>query len=275
MTVPVHAFDADNGLFYRHVPPTNDNGLTVVFFNALTGETAMWEGAIGDTLRAAGHGTLSFNFRGQADSPFGPGTALDAQTIVEDARRLINALAPGRVVLCGLSIGGLFAAECWRGGLAGATVAGLVLINTLRKDGPRLRWINDALVRCASVGGLELFRDLYAPLLFNEDWQAANRANFLKDGGYTPLAPDHGHYNLLAHAGTADWNFDWSTLTMPVLVVTGLQDHVFLEPAVVDDLAATIPDHRRLDMVDAAHILPAERPEALARALNDFLAEVS
>lgn len=269
--MPIHSLDADNGIFYRHTPPAAEGGRTVVFFNALTGETAMWEGTIGETLRAAGHGTLSFNFRGQADSPFSPGQGMDAASIVADARSLIAHVQPGPVVLCGLSIGGLFAAQAWRDGLDGASVEGVVLINTLRRDGARLQWIGDALVRCAEVGGLDLFRDLYAPLLFNDQWLAENRANFLKPGGYDPLPPEAGHYGLLANSGTADWDFPWASLTMPVLVVTGLQDHVFLETAVVDELVAMLPRAQRLDMADAAHILPAERPAPLAAALLDFL----
>ena len=273
--IPVHQIDAENGLFYRHTPPARDGGQTMVFFNALTGDTGMWEATIGESLRIEGHGTLSFNFRGQPESPFSCEVAIDAATIIADARSLIAALKPGRVVLCGLSIGGLFAAQAWRDGLAGAEVAGMVLINTLRKDGPRLQWIGDALVRCAGVGGLELFRDLLTPLLLNQDWLADNRVNFLRDSGYTPLAKDAGHYNLLAHAGTADWDFPWEALDTPVLVVTGLQDHVFLEADVVDELAQRLPQGQRLDMLDAGHILghilPAERPAELSTALNDFL----
>lgn len=271
--MPTLQVDRGNALFYLHAPAT-PGGRSFVFFNALTGDTAMWEGTIGERLRDAGHGTLSFNYRGQADSPFTPGTALDAKLIVEDASRLLAALEPQEVILTGLSIGGLFAARAWLAGLDRISVRGLVLINTLRRDGPRLAWINDALVRCAEVGGLTLFRDLYAPLLFNEAWLAQNRPNFLKPGAYAPLAPESGHYQLLSHAGSADWNLPYEALTLPVLVVTGLQDHVFFERDDVDRLYARLPDARRIEMANAGHLLPAERPDELAAALLDFAREV-
>lgn len=271
--MPTFEIDPDNAIFYLHSAPTAAQGMTFVFFNALTGDTGMWEGAIGSCLRQAGHGTLSFNLRGQTGSPFAPGTRLDASRMVDDARRLLAALAPQNVVLTGLSIGGLFAAQAWLAGLGGLKVRGLVLINTLRTDGPRLRWISDALVRCAEVGGLTLFRDLYAPLLFNQDWLAANRANFLKPGPYQPLAPESGHYQLLANASSADWDLPYEDLALPVLVITGLQDHVFLDREDVDRLYARLPHARRIDMADAGHLLPAERPEALASALLDFARE--
>jgi pimeloyl-ACP methyl ester carboxylesterase len=84
---------------------------------------------------------------------------------VADAVVLLKQLQPTRPVLVGLSIGGLFAARAW---IAGIAAEALVLINTLRKPSIRLQWIGDALVRAAEVGGLDLFRDLYLPLLMNQ-----------------------------------------------------------------------------------------------------------
>jgi 3-oxoadipate enol-lactonase len=266
--------DGENGLFHLHTPPVAREGKTLVFFNALTGDTAMWEGTIAARVRAAGHGTLSFNYRGQAGSPYTPGTALDAALIIEDARRLLAGLNPARPLLVGLSIGGLFSAYAWLAGLGGLKAEGLVLVNTLRRDGPRLRWINDALVRCAEVGGLELFRDLYAPLLFGEAWQERNRASFLKPDAYLPLPRDSGIYNLLRHAGTASWELPYENLALPVLVMTGLQDRVFHDPDDVERLAARLPRARRLDMAAAGHLLPAELPDEFAAALLDFAREI-
>ncbi len=268
--MPIFEIAEQDGLHYAHEAPTASTGRTFVFFNALTGDSGLWEAEIGPRLRAAGHGTLTFNYRGQEGSPFGDPDSLGPEAIVADAGRLIAATAPARPVLVGLSIGGLFAARAW---LAGAPAEGLVLVNTLRRDGPRLRWIGDALVRAAEVGGLELLRDLYVPLLFNEAWLAENRDAFLGEAPYRPIDRDGGPYNLLRLGGTADWDLPYERLTLPVLIVTGLQDRMFLDPADVEALAARIPSARRVDMADAAHMLPAERPAALVEALLDFVGE--
>ena len=271
--MPVHTIAAGDALFFEHHPPGKENGCTFVFFNALTGDTGMWEGVIGPVLRSAGHGTLAYNMRGQANSPFSEGTTLDMHLIVRDALSLLNETRPVRPVFVGLSIGGLFAA---RACLEGAVCHGLVLINTLRKDGPRLQWIGDALVRAAEVGGLDLFRDLFLPLLMNEQWLAGQRPNFIKPGAsYSPLAADSGHYKLLAEAGrSSDWNLPYESLNMPVLVVTGLQDHVFLETDVVDTLFARLPRARRVDLPEAGHLIPAEYPEKTADLLLSFAEEI-
>jgi len=269
----VYTLGPNDALYYEYHPPGNDKGCTFVFFNALTADTSAWETVIGPQARSAGHGTLAYNMRGQADSPFSPGLKLDMNLIVEDASRLLTELNPLRPILVGLSIGGLFAATTW---LKGADAMGLVLINTLRKDGPRLRWISDALVRAVEVGGLDLFRDLFLPLLMNENWQHENRPNFLKPKDtYQPLDKDSGHYKLLAEVGrTSNWNLPYEKLEIPTLVITGLEDHVFLERNTVDDLFSQIPNGQRVDMPDAGHLIPAEKPEALADILTSFAEEV-
>jgi pimeloyl-ACP methyl ester carboxylesterase len=247
-------------------------GCTFVFFNALTGDISSWENVIGPMVRKKGHGTLVYNMRGQSRSRFSQDVKLDSDLIVEDVGRLLEKVKPVRPVFVGLSIGGLFAVRAW---LVGARPLGLVLINTLRRNGPRLQWISDAMVRAAEVGGLDLFRDLYLPLLMNERWQAANRPNFLRNEPYKPLATDSGHYKLLAEAGrSADWEVPYESLDLPVLVVTGLQDRVFLDLNDVDELFARLPNARRLDMDEAGHLIPVEQPEALGQALIDFAMEL-
>ena len=272
--MPDFQIGPQDSLYYEFAPPATENGNTCIFFNALTGDTNNWEAVIGPRLREAGHGTLAYNLRGQVNSTFSPGTKLDVDLIVDDAIALLNEIKPPRPILVGLSIGGLFAARAW---LKKAEALGLVLINTLRQDGPRLKWIGDALVRAAEVGGLDLFRDLFLPLLMNEEWLATNRSNFLKsEPEYESLSPDTGHFKLLAEAGReADWDLPYESLELPVLIVTGLQDHVFLEKDVVNDLFSRLPNGRRIDIPDAGHLIPAERPEALVDCLLSFIKEVS
>ncbi len=258
-----------DALFYDYTPPSDVSGVTFCFFNALTADTGAWEAVIAPKLREQGHGVLVYNMRGQTGSPFDPSTRLTPNLIVDDAVTLFTHVRPVRPVLVGLSIGGLFAGQTL---LAGVEACGLVLINTLRKDSARLRWINDALVRAAEVGGLELFRDLFLPLLMNEQWLYANRESFLQpEAAYQPLPKESGHYKLLAEAGReADWDLPYEELRVPVLVVTGLEDHVFLESEAVAELLARLPNARRIDLPNAGHLIPAERPEDIAGMLLDF-----
>jgi pimeloyl-ACP methyl ester carboxylesterase len=271
--MPVLQLGPEDGLYYEWEAARDADGLTFVFVNAITGDLGMWEARIGPALRADGHGTLGYNFRGQARSPVPASRALSDRQIVDDLAMLLGKLEPSRPVLVGLSIGGLFAA---RAHLAGTSCAGLVLINTLRRMGPRLAWLNEAMRRALKVGGPALTRELLTPLLAGEAFLAANREAMLPAGqDYTPPAPDSGIARLIDAMAATDWTLDYSRLSVPVLLLTGLQDRVFHDAVDVASLARTIPDHRRIDLPEAGHLLPAEAPDAVLAALRGFAAELA
>lgn len=269
--MPHFEISPGNALYYQHTPPARDDAQTFVFVNALTGSTNAWEAEIGPALRAQGFGTLSYNFRGQDDSPFTPETELTPDLIVDDLRALLVGIAPARPVLVGLSIGGLFAAQAV---LKGARAEALVLLNTLREIGPRIAWVNDALPHLVARGGVRLFLDAFFPLLVNQEMAEEKRADFLGDAPYEPLDPAHGHANLMRNSPATDWNLPYEQLDLPVLLVTGLQDRVFLDIDVVDRLAKRLPRAERIDWPDAGHLLPQERPAKLAHGLSAFAASL-
>lgn len=259
---------AGNTLTYDLIEPS-ERGYTFVFFNALSGDKEMWRSTVGDALTGACHGMLLYNLRGQAGSETTQ-TDIDCASIIADAKALLAHVKPARPIHVGLSIGGLFALEAHLAGGAGRAEA-IVLINTLRKPSPRLDWVNDAVVRAARVGGFDLMKDLYSPLLMNTDWQAENRPAFLKDEAtYTGCPPDDRALMLLKSGATADWNVAYEQVNVPVLSITGLQDRVFLNRDDVAELAARMPQCTCLDMADAGHMIPVERPAALSAALTGF-----
>ena len=264
--MPQHIIDQRNAIAYNH--KFGQNGMpTFVFFNALTGTDAMWRAVIAPALEAEGYGTLSWNYRGQEGSPVSAEAEITAASMTSDAITLLKALAPLRPIYVGMSIGGLFAINAH---LQGSRAEAMLLINTLRIDGPRLRWVNAATHRAARTGGLRLLRDLYGPLIFGEPWQASNFETALADEPYEPLAPDHNDARLLASGGTADWNLPYESITVPVTVLSGLQDRVFFDIAVVDRLTKRIPDARRVDLEHAAHMLPIEDPKAVITACREL-----
>ncbi|MEL6962604.1 MAG: alpha/beta hydrolase [Pseudomonadota bacterium] len=253
----------NNTLFFEYQEPRETDGATFVFFNALTGDTSAWEAEIGPALREAGHGTLIWNFRGQKDSTFSSPEVITADGIVQDAVALLKDVMPRNPVFVGLSIGGLFAAKAH---LSDAPCKGLLLINTLRKPGPKLDWTNRAAHRAALVGGGRLIQDLMLPHLTGPAWQAANSDNFLKDEPYEPLDPQCGAARLLAAGIGADWNLAYEDLTMPVTVLSGLQDHVFYNAADVAELTKRLPKAETIDISDIGHLVTMERPAAITRA---------
>jgi len=258
----------EDTLYYEWTPPSRARAPSFVFVNPITGDVSMWNARIVPALGEAGCGTLVYNFRGQAHSTCKAGTVLDDQLIVADLMALLASVQPPQPILTGLSIGGLYAA---RAVLNGTAAAGLVLINTLRRITPRIAWMNDASVRVMALGGPNLMKDLYFHLLVGESYQAAHRTEFLAaEPDYQPMPSDSGLFNLLTWMGSADWEVDWSQLALPTLVVTGTQDRVFYDAAIVDELFAQLPQGHRLDVAEAGHMLPIETPDPLIAALLEL-----
>ena len=255
-----------NSIYFEYDPP-NAGGKTLVFVNALTGNTGAWQSVVAPRCRAAGMGTLCWNFRGQVESQFSEDKILDADLITADLIALIEEIAPQNPVLVGLSIGGLFAS---RAILSGIKADGLVLLNTLRIIGPRIAWINDAMLAAVRTGGFPLLLDLYLPLLTNEDFQRDNRAKFLDTKTYTAENPANGHFKLMEAAGSADWDVPYQNLDLPILTVTGLQDRLFLDMNDVAELRTRFKNDKHLEWDDAGHLLPLEHPVRLAEALIEF-----
>ncbi|MDA1101425.1 MAG: alpha/beta hydrolase [Proteobacteria bacterium] len=269
--MPVLQLNDHEGLYYEWDQPCRVDAPTFVFVNAITGDAGMWQTEIGPALRDRGFGTLCYNFRGQANSPFEEGRDLTENIIIQDLRLIVEQLEIKQPILIGLSIGGLYAAKAV---LAGLKVAGLVLINTLRKIGPRLDWINAGTLRLMQVAGPNLMRDVMTPLLFGPDYLEAHRHEFLADDTvYEPLAAKSGAMNLITWMGKTEWAIDYSQLKCPVLVMVGPNDRVFFDAAIVDELYASLPNARRVDVPEAGHMLPVEAPAAFIEAVTSFVGD--
>lgn len=253
-------------LYYEYEPP-GAAGKTFVFVNALTGSYQMWQAVIAPKLRAAGYGTLVYNFRGQAESRTAPSTRPTPTQIVDDLVLLCRRIDPPKPILVGLSIGGLFAAQAFA---KGVPAAGLVLINTLRKPSERLAWINQAMAHGVKAGGFRMIMELTLPMLVNPERLAEMRPSVQTGEPYQPVDPDDGGYRLMVESTATDWDFPWQSLSVPVLLTVGAHDRVFYVADDVDELAARIPNVTRIDFADAGHLIPAERPDAFAMTLLEF-----
>ncbi len=258
--------DPENAIHAVHHPPA-PHRQTFVFLNSMGATTDVWETRIAPRLRESGFGTLSFDYRGQGKSRFGPDARLEPAEIVADIRAVIDRLAPARPILVGLSIGGLFGAQAV---LAGTRAEGLVLINTLRKQNAQVEWINTLEERLIGLGGMPLVLDVLRPVLSGRDQLEKLRDSHLPPEGYTPWPEEHPRRRLAEGVKTADWNIAWADLTLPVLVLTGLHDRLFRIQEDVDELTALLPDARTVTYADGGHSLQAEHPERFVADLIDF-----
>jgi len=257
---------AGEKLYYEYVAPGTKTK-TFVFINALTGNTGMWSGAICQKLQAAGFGTLCYNFRGQIDTTFADDTDLTPDLIVDDLGRLMVEINPPSPILVGLSIGGLFAAQAY---LGGTQACGLVLINTLRKPGQRLDWINQAMVRLAKLGGGRLVMLANMPTIASPDLLAKMWDFSFSDEPYEQPVESDGLLRLMIGSLQTDWDIAYEKLNLPVLILTGKYDRVFRIDADINELKARIPEAEEKIYHDAGHLIPLENPDKFTDDLLMF-----
>lgn len=262
--------DAQTAIHVIHHPPQGDKA-TFVFLNSMGANTAVWEDTLAPSLRAQGFGTLSFDYRGQGQTRFGPDATLTPAEIIADTGTVLTRVAPQKPILVGLSIGGLFGASAL---LGGAKADGLVLINTLRKQNAQVEWINTLEERLIGMGGMPLVLDVLRPVLSGVDQLEKLRPTHLPAEGYTPWPEDHPRRRLAEGVKQAKWDIAWQDLALPVLVMTGLKDRLFRIQSDVDELTARLSDARTVVYEKGGHSLQAEYPDRFVSDLIEFATDI-
>ena len=102
--MPMLDLGPEDAIYYDWTPPAEGKA-SFVFVNPISGDTGLWTGVILPALKTKGLGALVYDFRGQTQSAYKPGTALTADLIVDDLKRIVDHVAPPKPILAGLSIG--------------------------------------------------------------------------------------------------------------------------------------------------------------------------
>ncbi|MGV3570085.1 MAG: alpha/beta fold hydrolase [Ramlibacter sp.] len=179
---------------------------------------------------------------------------------------------PGRLALCGASMGGMVAMEAAR--QAPDRVAGLALLGT--DANPE----SDDMCRLRETA-IELFgqgrvRDVIEPnvaFAFHPD--NAQRTDLVD--AYLEFVLEAGAQQLIrqnrAVIGRPDARKHLPRLQCPVLVMCGEQDQL-TPPGKSRQIAALVPQARLVMVPRCGHMLTMERPEVVNAALAEWLADV-
>ena len=240
--------------------------LPLVFSNSLGTDFRIWDGVV---ERLAGtRPIVLYDKRGHGLSDLGtPPYRIDDH--VADLAGLLDALALPRVVVCGLSVGGLVAQ-----GLHAAhpgRVAALVLADTAHRIGDDALW--NARIDAVREHGLASIADATLERWFSARFlDPANAAA----AGYRNLlvrASAEGYAGTCAAVRDADFSEQARRIDVPTLCLVGEHD-VATPPALVAELAARIPGARLETIAGAGHLPCVERPDVTARLVADFLDEL-
>jgi 3-oxoadipate enol-lactonase len=241
----------------------------VVLSHALGLDLTMWDG-LARSLSDAGHPVLRYDQRGHGASSVPPGPyTMDA--LVDDAARLVREWGRGPVAFVGLSMGGMVAQ-----GLAvkhPELLRGIVVANSTARypEAAAPNWAQ----RIAAVesGGMPAVVEMVLERYFSAGFRAEH-PDVVARYRDTVLRSDPAGYVACCRAIAAvDWLDRLGTVELPALVIAGALD-VGATPAMSQAIAERIRGSRLVVLDDVAHLSSAERPEAFASLVTEFLGEL-
>ncbi|HEX7385516.1 MAG TPA: alpha/beta fold hydrolase [Burkholderiaceae bacterium] len=245
------------------------DGVPVVLSHALGLDLSMWDALAGEL--GAQRAVLRYDQRGHGGSAL-PGGPYTMDELVDDAARLIREWGRGPVAFVGLSMGGMVAQ-----GLAiryPELVRGIVVANSTSKYPPEAAPAWAQRIERVEAGGMPAIADLVIERYFSEAFRAGE-AQTVARYRETVLRSDPAGYAACCRAiRDVDWTDRLSQVKAPALVIAGALD-VGATPAMSRAIAERIAGSRLVVLDDVAHLSSAERPQALAALVREFVAALA
>lgn len=240
-------------------------GTPLVFINSLGSDLRIW-GAVAAHF-APHFPVLRYDKRGHglSDSPNGPYTLA---ALAADLHNLLNFLEMGRVILVGVSVGGMIALHY--ASQHPQRVAGLVLCDTAAKLGTTDYWEE----RRAAIArdGMAALAPAILSRWFAPSFALSRPSEYQGYHNMLARTPVNGYLATCAALRDADLRPLVGQITTPALVLCGAEDTA-TPPDMVQELAAALPNARFELIRGAGHTPSVEQPAALAAQIAAFLQE--
>ena len=186
------------------------------------------------------------------------------------AQRIL-ANAPPRFALIGLSMGGYVSFELLR--QAPDRVAKLALLDTTaRPDLPEQTEQRKRQIDMARSGRFAAISDLLFPKFVAASRQNDRALQSIVRTMAEEVGPEAFVRQQTAILNRVDSRPELALVRCPTLVVVGEHD-VLTPPDRAAEIAAAIPSARQVVIADCGHLSALEQPQAVTRALTEFLAE--
>jgi 3-oxoadipate enol-lactonase len=251
-------FDAD-GTVLHHARA--GQGRPLVFVNSLGSDFRIWDDVLPAlTPRAK---VIRYDKRGHGLSDLGP---ISMEGHVADLAALLDGLATGPAVVCGLSVGGQIAL-----GLSAARpdlVRGLILMDTGHRIGTPEIW--DERIATIESGGIAAAAEATLARWFTPEFHATRPADLAGARNMLTRTPVPGYLGTCRAIRDADFTRAAQAVSVPTLCIVGDQDGS-TPPDLVHDLAALIPGARFEVVAKAGHLPCIEQPGTTAALIGGFL----
>ena len=152
-----------------------------------------------------------------------------------------------------------------RGSVSPDTISPLEVLGIHARDEAEQR-------RYAELWAQAMWEDAERILAFQRAYvEAGTRAG--QDGQVTLVYPPEWEAHIFATAPADIWRYI-PKLTIPVLVIRGEQSDTF-RPQAQRRMARLLPDAQFIQIPDAGHLVPMERPDETGAAVIEFLQHIA
>lgn len=248
-----------------HHTDSGGTGPAVVLAHAIGCDHRMWDALV--PRLAKRWRAVAFDARGHGASPVVPGPCT-LEDLADDAAALLDRLGIARAHWVGLSMGGMvgqaFALRY------PARLDRLVIANSTSGYGPGGRTMWDSRMRLVREGGLAAIREMVAQRYFSDEFRVRHAAEVRQVMDRFMQTPAEGYLACCEAIAALDYVEALPRIRARTLVIAGELD-VGTPPAMSEAIAARIPGARLEVIPGAAHLSSAEKPEAFARLVEEFL----
>lgn len=248
----------------HHALTGPQGGPALVLVNSLGTDFRLWDAFLPHL--APGWRVLRWDFAGHGLSEPMDGPCTIARH-ADDLAALMDATGLARAAVFGVSVGGQIAQA-----LAAAhpgRVRGLIAADTAAKIGDADSWAaRIGAVRDKGLGGMA---DTILERWFPSAWRDAHPAELALWRMMLTRQSVDGYVATCEALRDADLTDSSARIACPTMVIAGLEDGS-TPPDLVRGLARLIPGARLTEIPGAGHLPMADAPEAVAAAVNPFLA---
>jgi 3-oxoadipate enol-lactonase len=236
----------------------------LVFSNSLGTDFRIWRDVV---IRLADSFTiLTYDKRGHGLSDVG-GAPYSIDDHVGDLAGLLDQLALGPAVVCGLSVGGVIAQGLMQ--RRPDLVRALILCDTAHKIGDAAMW-NSRIASVQGEGGIASIAEAILSRWFTARYRAEEPVAMAGWRNMLVRQPAAGYAGTCAALRDADYTEFAKTIAVPTLCIVGDEDGS-TPPSLVLELARLIPGARYEVISGSGHIPCVEQPEILSEMIRAFV----
>lgn len=239
----------------------------IIFIHGFPYDHNMWHAQIEELSKD--YFCVSYDIRGLGESPAGDGQ-FTMESFVDDLETLVDEMNLDKPVLCGLSMGGYISLRAME--RMQNKFSALILCDTKSEaDNNEGKLKRAAAIRQINSGKFYDFIESFVLNCFGEKFIKENNTDYRKIVDRSKRNNPAGVKGcLLAMAGRTDTTESLAKIKIPTLVICGSEDKLS-PPDVMMSMADKIPNANFVLVEKAGHMTPFENPNAVNKAIKDFL----